>query len=39
MTTSHENIKKSHADEYGHQINRTGSSILNKNVISGIRNF
>ena len=36
---SHENIKESHIDEYGLHINRTGSSILAKNLISGIRNF
>ena len=36
---SHENIKESHIDEYGHHINRTGSSILVNNLISGIRNF
>ena len=31
---SHENIKESHIDEYGLHINRTGSSILVKNLIS-----
>ena len=36
---SHENIKESHINEYGLHINRTGSSILAKNLISGIRNF
>ena len=36
---SHENIKESHIDEYGLPINRTGSSILAKNLISGIRHF
>ena len=36
---SHENIKESRIDEYGLHINRTGSSILPKNLISGIRNF
>ena len=33
---SHENIKESHINEYGLHINRTGSSILTKNLISGI---
>ena len=36
---SHENINESHINEYGLNINRTGSSILAKNLISGIRNF
>ena len=36
---SHENIKESHINEYGLHINKTGSSILAKNLISGIRNF
>ena len=36
---SHENIKESHINEYSLNINRTGSSILAKNLISGIRNF
>ena len=36
---SHENIKESHINEYGLHINRTGSSILAKNLISGIRTF
>ena len=36
---SHENIKESHIDEYGFDNNRTGSSILAKNLISGICNF
>ena len=36
---SHENVKESNIDEYGLHINRTGSSILAKNLISGIRNF
>ena len=36
---SHENIKELHIDEYGLLVNRTGSSILAKNLISGIRNF
>ena len=36
---SHENIKESHIDEYGLHINRTGSSILAKNLNSGICNF
>ena len=33
---SHENKKESHINEYGLHINRTGSSILTKNLISGI---
>ena len=37
--TSHKNIKQSRINEYGLHINRTGSSILAKNLISGIRNF
>ena len=36
---SHENINESHINEYSLNINRTGSSILAKNLISGIRNF
>ena len=35
---SHENINVSYIDEWS-SINRTGSSILAKNVISGICNF
>ena len=35
---SHENINASHIDERS-SINRTGSSILAKNLISGICNF
>ena len=33
---SHENKKESHINEYGLHINRTGSSILTKNLIWGI---
>ena len=36
---SHKNIKESHIDEYGLHINRTGSSILVKNLILGTRDF
>ena len=36
---SHENIKESHIDEYGLHINRTGSSILAKHLVSEIRKF
>ena len=36
---SHENIWESHIHEYGLHINKTGSSILAKNLISGVRNF
>ena len=35
---SHQNIKESHIDEYVLHINRTGSSILAKNLISVIHN-
>ena len=36
---SHENIKEPHIDGYGPHINRNGSSILAKNLISEICNF
>ena len=36
---SHKNIKGLHIDECGLHINRTGSFILTKNLILGIRNF
>ena len=36
---SHENIKVSHIDQYGLHTNRTYSSVLDKNLISEIREF
>ena len=35
----HENIDKSHLNEYGLHINRTGSINLTENLISGIQKF
>ena len=34
-----DNIAESNIDQYGLQINESGSVILAKNLISGIRNF
>ena len=36
---SHENIKVLHIDQYGFHTNKTYSSVLDKNLISGICEF
>ena len=36
---SHENIKVLHIDQYGFHTNKSYSSVLDKNLISGIREF